>query len=281
MLSRLSVFIGVLSLLAILSPSAQAKNAELLLSPTRVVLDKGAKYATVTVRNNGDGTGRYKIDTLDSVMQENGVVKMMEGGEKSPHSILDYISLSPKSMTLKPDENQPLRILVKNMDALPDGEYRSHIRVKVDEPDLDSITAPTPTDGKGAVISMKTKMTMIIPVIIRKGETSYKVSLDDASVALAGGKGETKPSVLLKLSYEGNRSANLDVKVTHVAPDGKQSELAFFRGLTIYREVTKREHQVPLDVPQGLNLKNGTLHVVLMSQENEGKQVLASKDIKG
>ncbi len=77
------------------------------------------------------------------------------------------------------------------------------------------------------------------------------------------------------MNFAGNRSLLGDVKVTHVSPDGKETQLAFYRGVAIYREVTTRKQLVPLEVPSGLNIHQGRLHVAFMTQENEGSKVLS------
>ncbi len=59
----LSLLVIPLILLAGTS-DGMAHNAELLLSPTRIVLENGARYATVTVKNTGDGVGRYVIEVI-------------------------------------------------------------------------------------------------------------------------------------------------------------------------------------------------------------------------
>jgi hypothetical protein len=254
-----------------------ARNAELLLSPTRIVLDNGAKYATVTIRNNGDGVGRYKIELVDTIMNENGGIKIREDGSKGDFSAQDIISLSPHSMTLKPDENQVVRILVKNMNELPDGEYKSHLQVRMTENDLDLKTGQPAADG--TTITLKPKMTTVIPVIVRKGQTEFKVMLDEAKLIMGGGEGKPSPEISASFSLSGNRSVLGDIKVTHIAADGKETQLVFFRGIAIYRGVTKRTQTVALTVPSGVNIHSGKLDVAFMSQENEGSQVLTSKTI--
>ena len=101
-----------------------AKSAEMMLVPTRIVLENSDHYATVTVKNSGDGIGRYRIELIDASMEEDGGVKLRDDGSRDPFSALDLLSISPRSMTLKPDDYQTIRILVKNPAGLAPGEYR-------------------------------------------------------------------------------------------------------------------------------------------------------------
>lgn len=276
MIKRLFFFLALVGASTLCSAAAVAGNAGLLLSPTRVVLEDGARFVSVTVRNSGDATGRYKIEIVDADMAENGGIKLRDDGSKNEFSAVNLISLSPSSMTLRADESQVVRLLVKNLDTVPDGEYRSHLQVRMTENDLDSDVAK-PAEGAG--ISIKSKMTTVIPIIIRKGQTTYNVAIENAKLVMGGGDKTQAPEVKVAISFSGNRSVLGDVKVTHIAPDGKETQLAFMRGIAIYRNVAKRTQDVVLDVPAGLNIHNGKLRVGFLSQENEGSHVLSEKDI--
>ncbi len=276
MKKSLIAVLGVFAFLTMASAQALAGNAGLLLSPTRIVLENGAKYVTVTVRNTGDGTGRYKIELIDAVMDENGGIKVREDGSKDEFSAIGMLSLSPSNMTLKPDENQVVRLLVKNMSDAPDGEYRSHLQVRMTETDLDPDTSK-PVEGTG--IAIKAKISTIIPVIIRKGQTAYNLAIDGAKFVTGGGDNKQSPEVKVAISFSGNRSILGDIKVTHIAADGKETQLAFLRGVAIYRGVSKRNQTVALTVPEGLNVRSGRLRVDFLTQENEGSHVLSEKEI--
>ncbi len=276
MKKSLIAVLGFFAFLTMASAQALAGNAGLLLSPTRIVLENGAKYVTVTVRNTGDGTGRYKIELIDATMDENGGIKVREDGSKDEFSAIGLLSLSPSSMTLRPDESQVVRLLVKNQNEAPDGEYRSHLQVRMTESDLDPDTSK-PTEGTG--IAIKSKITTIIPVIIRKGQTAYSLVIDNAKLLTGGGDNKQAPEVKVGVSFSGNRSILGDIKVTHIAADGKEAQLAFLQGVAIYRGVAKRNQTVALTVPEGVNVRSGRLRVDFLSQENEGSHVLSEKEI--
>ena len=132
---------------------------------------------------------------------------------------------------------------------------------------------------EGAGISIQTKMTTVIPVIIRKGETSYTLTIDDAKLVTGGGNNKQAPELKVAMSFSGNRSLLGDIKVTHIAPDATETQLAFFPGVAIYRNVPKRNQSVALTVPEGLNIHSGHLRVDFLSQENEGSHVVSEKII--
>lgn len=199
MLKSLVFTLSLASFLLLSTAESQARNAELLVSPTRVVFEEGQKFVTVTIRNNGDGVGRYKIDVVDTTMAENGGIKLLEEGVKGEFSAMDNISLSPRSMTLSPDQNQPVRILIKNTGDLQDGEYRSHLQVRMTENDLDLKTGEASKDG--ATITLKPKMTTVIPIIVRKGKTEYKVTMDEAKLVMGGSDGKQVPEIATSFTF--------------------------------------------------------------------------------
>jgi hypothetical protein len=278
MKKRLIVQFVLFAISALASPEVMAGNAGMLLTPTRIVLENGQRYITVIVRNNGESTGRYKIGMVDASMDENGGIKMLEDGKKDEFSAIDMVSISPSTMTLNPDEFQNVRLLIKNKGDLPDGEYRSHLKVMITESDLTS-EGKKQEPIKGTGISVKMRTTTIIPVIIRKGQTSYNVTIDDAKLVTGGGEDKQQPEVKVGMSFSGNRSVLGDIKVTHLASDGKETQVAFLQGVAIYRNVAKRTQVVPLKVPEGVNVHSGRLRVDFLSQENEGSHVLSEKEI--
>lgn len=266
-----------LSLIMAMFASAQplwAKSAEMMLVPTRIVLENNDHYATVTVKNSGDGIGRYRIELIDASMQPDGGVKLRDDGSRDPFSALDILSISPRSMTLKPDEYQTVRILVKNPDGLASGEYRSHLKVKMTENDLDAATGQP--NAEAASIQLKPKLVMVIPVIIRHGETAYQVTIDDAK--LSSGAGDNS-QLELTFGFDGTRSVIGDVRVTHIGEDGTESTLKFFPGVAIYRGTPKRNLTVPLEVSQGISIHKGKIIVSYLTQDKEGSKLMAQKEI--
>lgn len=256
---------------------AYARNAGLLLSPTRIVLENGQRYATVTLRNNGDGVGRYVIELVDASMAENGGIKILDLGMHQPNSALDMVSLSPHSVTLKPDDYQTIRVLVKDSTDIADGEYRSHLQVRMTQADIAGSDAKP--DPEQAVVVPRALLTTVIPVIVRKGPVHFDLAIDDARLTTPGG--ELQPQVNLSLSLSGNCSVIGDVKITHKAANGAATELAFFRGVVIYRDVRKRTQLIPVQIPKGVNVHAGTIDIEFLSQDKGGGKLLAQKVIKG
>ncbi|MGB9151813.1 MAG: hypothetical protein WCD70_01870 [Alphaproteobacteria bacterium] len=260
----------------VLAPQAQAGSADLTLSPTRVIFDNGERYATVNIKNSGDAIGRYHIEIADTAMQPNGGVKLMDEGARGPYSAIDYISISPRSMTLNPGDYQAVRILVKNQEAMTEGEYRSALKVTMTESDVNAGTNQPKSDAAGIVL--KPKLVMAIPLIIRHGASSYHVSIDSAKLEVSGGK-SAQPQAHIAFSFDGTRSVVGDVKITHTDDNGKDSVLKFFPGIAIYRGIAKINIDVPLEIPEGVDIHKGKTTVSYLAQDSEGGGVLAQRDV--
>jgi hypothetical protein len=163
------------------------------------------------------------------------------------------------------------------MSDLPDGEYRSHLQVRMTENDLTPDGNRPPPKGLG--IAVKVNAVTVIPVIVRKGQTSYALTIDDAKLVTGGGDNKQAPEVKVNMSFSGNRSVLGDIKVTHIAGDGTETQVGFMQGVAIYRGLTKRTQTVSLKVPEGVNIHSGRLRVDILSQANEGSHVISEKTV--
>src|SRR3954464_6792233 len=91
----------------ILFPHASwANRAEVLLLPTRVIMENGDRYTTVVVKNTGNATGNFSVSLIDMEMKEDGLVSPFPDGKSDPLSAIPYLRIAPKSITLKPGETQ-------------------------------------------------------------------------------------------------------------------------------------------------------------------------------
>lgn len=270
-------FVWIFALL--MSPMAQAGRAELMLSPTRFVLDGTQRTAAVDVINKGDATGSYRIEIVDMIMPERGAIREIDNGQTDPYSLKAFARISPRKVILKPGEDQMVRILLRKPRNLQDGEYRSHLKVTLTEDNLDEAQTKKPSTNLAIVI--RPRLAFTIPIILRQGETHYKVGIEHARVYYAEqDTKKTSPMLELLFTHEGNRSSMGDLKVTHISPTGKSTVLTYFPGIAIYRDADRRRISVPLSVPDGVDLTAGQLQVSYTAQQREGGGLIASMSLK-
>lgn len=265
----LTTFFVLCVLLFSTASTAMAGKAGIVLLPTRIVLGEKDRNVTVTVKNNGDAVGAYRIEVVDMEMPEKGSISKIPEGEDAPYSAKDMIRISPRQIMLKPEESQSVRILVRRPRDLADGEYRSHLKVKLVDDNVMSAEEKEAAENNVA-ISIKPRFSLIIPMIIREGATSAQLSL--ANPALKRGD---KPSLDLTIQREGNQSVIGDIDVIHIALDGKQVKLQHHAGLAVYRPTPRRQVTVPLEVPEGVSLQSGKLQILYRTQDKENSKVMA------
>jgi len=260
--------------LCILLPQASwANRAEVLLLPTRVVMENGDRFTTVVVKNVGNATGNFSVSLVDMEMKEDGLVTPLAPGKTDPYSAIPYIRIAPKSITLKPGETQNVRIMVRKPETLPPGEYRSHLRLSLDNDNVegtpDSTADPfNPAKQPEAHIAVKANLVLVIPVIVRNGETTLNMKITSPKITYDD-KG--KPALALTMLREGTRSSMGDFAITYTGSDGHAQLIKSFPGVPVYRPLVKRTVSIPLDdMPAGIDLTHGKLDIVYTAQAKEG-----------
>ncbi len=261
---------------ALLLPQAAfSKNAEIMMLPTRVVMENNDRSSTVVIKNTGDATGDFDIDLVDMKMGEDGMVVPYAAGETPQYSAIPLIHIAPKSVTLKPGESQNVRLLLRKPETLEPGEYRAHVKVRLVNDNADEPKAAS----KDAVISVKANLVIIIPVIVRNGATNLTMGIEDAKLARDK---NGNASVNLYLTRQGNRSSMGDISVTCSHGSAKPEVIKFFPGVSVYRPTEKRFLSVPLDeTPKDVNLSACELGVTYAAQPKDGGQTLAQAPVHG
>ncbi len=260
--------------------TAYAKKAQLLLFPTRIVLERGERSATVSIKNSGDGIGAYKVEIVDMIMPEEGAVREVKPEEKDPYSLLAMTRVSPRRITLKPGESQNVRLLLRFPKNLEDGEYRSHFKVTLVDDDVEKTSEQT-QHSQNVAISIKPRLALIIPVILRHGQTAFTTDIKHTELIYQTIKGKATPEPFLNVDFalSGNRSSMGNIEVTHVDPSGKSTILKSLPGVAIYRGTPLKKLSLPLSVPAGVNLKAGKIMVTYVSTDKGAEKMLASSEL--
>jgi len=203
----LAAAVAVAPLIAIASP-ARAGIGDLLVAPTRIVLD-GRRGAEVILNNIGDEPATYRVSVQFRRMTEDGGLDDVEEPNATDKIAEDMIVYAPRRVTLAPHQPQAIRIAARPPEGLPDGEYRVHMLFR-------AIPAPTPIVAAAAqepVKGIHFQLTPIygvtIPIIVRLGNLEATAGI--ANVHLE--KKDGKPAVALDLSRSGTRSTYGEVRV--------------------------------------------------------------------
>ena len=275
-LSALFIFISVTV------PVRAADKAGLMLFPTRFVLGEKERNISLDIINKGTARGSYRIELIDMKMPETGAIRELDKNEADPYSLIPFARISPRRAVISPDSSQQVRVLLRRPKDLPDGEYRSHLKVTLTEDNLDEVEDKKPSDKMS--IKIKPRLAFTVPIIVRQGKTHFTVSIDGARVYYSDrDKAREKPIARVEFSLEGNQSSMGDIKISYIDSGGQSTVVDFQPGIAIYRETKTRIIDFPLTLPDGVKLApGGKLQISYLGKVYEtegGGELLAQKTV--
>lgn len=258
----------------------EAPQAGLLVTPTRVVLEGKYRSATVSLVNNGNKTGHYRLTLINKRMDENGKISKADTPQAGELFADEMLRISPRSVTLEPGEHQNVRILARKPKDLPDGEYRTHLNVMLlpdDElSEREKQAKERQNTGNSLVINIKANFGITIPVIVRQGTLLSTASVDSLSI---GHNASGKPTAHFAIHREGTKSVYGDLRLVYKNSNGKEYIIKDLGGVAVYTPNSKRVFDLELDVPQGVTLKGGTVTVLYRAKEDDGGDTLAQAEV--
>lgn len=258
------------SCLAFAQP-AQAQGAgDLVVSPTRVVLEGRTRSAQMGLVNKGSETATYRISVINMHMGEDGNMTEVAKPVGDQQFADDLFRYSPRQVTLEPGASQAIRLLLRKPKDLPDGEYRSHMMMRAVP---DNTGQSVESTGNSASVRLIPVFGIAVPIIVRHGKVSYDMTLSDMAF-VPGTAEQPLPKIRFKLNRTGNRSSYGDLTATLNA-DGKEVVLSQIFRLAVYTPNPSRTVEMTLRVPDGVKLSGNTLKVSYKAISDEGGNLLA------
>lgn len=266
--------VHILMLLGTLMLPQQYALADLMLHPTRVVMEKNQRAAQVELINNDSEPATYRISLVNRRMNEIGEFSTADTaapGEQFADNLLRY---SPRQVTLAPGVSQVVRIMLRKPSGLAPGEYRSHLQFdKVpDASGATSIETRQPED-KDIGITLTALVGVSIPVIVRHGDTAASVNM--SHVELQKATAGQSPVLSLQLNRSGNRSVYGDLTVTFTPQGGDEQLIAKAGGVAVYTPNLSRRAKMLLRLPSAVSLTQGTIRVTYRERPEAGGALLA------
>src|SRR5690242_20547777 len=114
------------AILAGLPGPASAGVGDLLVAPTRIILD-GRRGTEILLNNIGDEPATYRISVEFRRMTPDGNLEDVTAPTPQEQAAADMIIYAPRRITLAPNEPQSIRLAARPPSDLPDGEYRVHL----------------------------------------------------------------------------------------------------------------------------------------------------------
>ncbi|MEO6360137.1 MAG: molecular chaperone [Sphingomicrobium sp.] len=223
---------------ALISSPAAAGIGDLLVAPTRIVLD-GRRGAEIILNNIGDEPATYRVSVEFRRMTREGDLVEVSEPTAEDKLVQDMIVYAPRRITLPPRQPQSIRISARPPQGLPDGEYRVHMLFRAIPP-ATPIAAQTADKPKGLSFNLTPVYGVTIPVIVRLGNLDATAGITNVRLATRDGK----PAVALDLTRSGSRSTFGEVRVLKA---GLKDPIAIQRAVAVYKEIGARQVSIPVD----------------------------------
>jgi P pilus assembly chaperone PapD len=233
-------------------------QGNLLITPRRIVFDGSKRSIDLNLANTGEDTATYAISLVQIRMKDDGGFETITKPDPGQRFADRNIRFFPRSVTLGPNESQVIKVQVIRANELTSGEYRSHFYFR-------AVPKPRPLGEAAAMkdtTSISVKLTPIfgitIPVIIRVGESTTKITLTDLALNTVN---DTIPRISFKFNRTGNMSVYGDIAVDYISTLGKITRVGVANGVAVYTPNTVRDFQFNLNSLPGVNFRSGTLRV--------------------
>jgi hypothetical protein len=265
-------FLLILGLTVQLAPTIS--SADLMLYPTRIVLEKNQRASQLELINNGKETVTYRIGLVNYRMSETGEIATVDNPASDEQFADKMLRFSPRQVTLEPGASQTIRIMVRKPAGLPAGEYRSHLKIErlPDPKGKASIETQKPTGENEIGVVLTPLIGASIPIIVRQGETAATVTLSNLEMQKPE---EGQPPILsMQMERKGNRSVFGDFTVGFTPEGGAEKVIAQINGVAVYTPNLLRRVKIALQPEPGLVLANGKMRVTYRERpETDGKKL--------
>jgi hypothetical protein len=266
----LGAALATASLFGLALPAPAAAQGDLLIAPTRLVLD-GRRGGEVILSNIGNEEATYRITLELRRMTPEGELEPVEEAEANvaEKAALEMIRYAPRRVTLPPDEPQAIRITARPGAELPDGEYRVHMSFAA-IPKVTPVTPPEDAPSEGFAINLVPIYGITMPIIIRKGQLEATAGLANPRIE----QDAEGTAFAIDISRTGTASVYGDLLVYRQGSD----EPAFVaRGLGVYPEIDSRHSKFFISPEQAAAMR-GPVRVELRDPIQNGGALIASLD---
>ncbi|MFO7592974.1 MAG: molecular chaperone [Pseudomonadota bacterium] len=255
-------------------------DANLMVTPSRVVFEERTRSAQVTLLNKGDETGTFRISFIRRQMTESGRFVEAEEDETGLYSDA-MVRYSPRQITLPPGQPQVVRLMLRKPRDLEEGEYRSHMLFQsIPDASKSSLESAMAAEQQGISVEIIPIVGISIPVIVRHGRLESEVRLENPRLIPVEGA-MNGPQVALEMHRNGNRSVYGDFRaILTPKGDGEPLTVGRVNGVAVYTPNTLRRFSLPLNIPRDIAMEGGVLRVLyLESGKDEKSGLLAETEL--
>ncbi|MEL6257458.1 MAG: molecular chaperone [Pseudomonadota bacterium] len=258
---------------ASLAIAPRSADAEVLIAPTRVVLEEGERSAQLVIVNKGEEEAAFRIGVENRRMRLDGALEAAENVREGEMFADDLIRYSPRRIVLEPGARQTVRVSVRPGSDMPDGEYRSHLRLMAVPTSVGRSLEQAAADTNSDELSIRliAIRSLTIPIILRKGDLDAEAGLTGLEIRET--ESDDNESLLVaRLTRTGSKSVYGDLLVY----SGDQAQPMFqARGIAVYTPNAERD--VILPIPEEIRdaLSGTDVRVAYVSSDPTDSRVLA------
>jgi hypothetical protein len=224
-----------------------------MIAPTRVVLGQGQRTAELVLVNRGTETAAFRLQVENRRMREDGSLEAADAARPGELFAADKVRFAPRQLVLEPGARQTVRVTAALPEALPEGEYRSHLRLMSAPTSVGRQDEGRAADDRALSIELIAVRSLTIPVLVRVGTLEA-----DARIEGARFSDRNPDQLVIRMTRTGSRSTYGDIQLML---DGEKAPVYSVRGIAIYTPNTSRDVILPL--PREVRQKLGGRMVTL------------------
>ena len=162
-------------------------------------------------------------------------------------------------------------------DQLKPGEYRSHVYFRAVPKQSALGTIEKPKDSTTVAVKLIPIFGITIPVIIRSGESTTKVTLTDLKLNIIN---DSIPRFQMVFNRIGNMSIYGDLLIEHITDQGVIQHVGVVKGIAVYTPNPIRKFQMDLDNKAKVNFHSGSLRITYSAQSDSKPEKYTEAELK-
>jgi P pilus assembly chaperone PapD len=259
-LSILLLFLAASATAQVPMPAAAGAVGDLLVAPTRVVLNERTRTAEIALINTGTASTTYRISFRHMRMNADGMLADVasEEGERFADS---YLLFTPRQVTLEPQVAQTVRVRLRLPEGASEGEYRTHLEFRGLPPS--DLTDSTGLAEDKVGVRVVPIYSISIPLLVRRGATDAELAMDGLRVV----NDEKAMQAAFTLQRTGTRSTYGNIVARFTPHGGEEETVGVMNGVALYLPLSERHITVPLHATDGKPLRNGLLRVTYVDAD--------------
>lgn len=254
-MSRTKKILFSLVMAAILSAGAffyaAPAVADLMIMPVRVVFKDRDRMKSITLANTSEKEAIFRFSFYHQKQNENGSYTNLPEAP-GPYDLSKMLIFSPRQVDLPARGKQAVRLSVRRPENIPDGEYRTHMRMQ-------RLSGNAESSGRGGpAVGVAINVGFSIPVMLRKG--TYDSTAKISNFKFIPSPDGAKPAkVRFDLNRTGKYSTLGRVLIFWTPVGGKEQQVGIRNSVNIFPEINVRHMDIDL---QDAGISGGKLRVI-------------------